>query len=86
MSGGSNNKPRGAAECLAKFLSLPLEKQEAGKAPEGGAGGASEWVRGLAAGVDGQGACVRVFVCEVTWRHGRIGDRGGRGGRNRLVS
>lgn len=40
-----------AAECLAKFLSLPLEK-EGGKGKEG----ASEWVRGLAAGVDGRGA------------------------------
>lgn len=57
VSGGGSNKPRGAAECLAKFLSLPLEKQEGGKAGGGAGGGASKWVRGLAAGVDGQGAC-----------------------------
>lgn len=50
------SKPRTAAECLAKFLSLPLEREAGGKGGNAGAAGASEWVRRLAAGVDGQGA------------------------------
>lgn len=45
----TSSSTKTAAECLAKFLSLPLEK-------EGKKEGASEWVRGLAAGVDGRGA------------------------------
>ena len=63
VSSSSSSPPRRtAADCLARFLSLPLQQLQQQQGGADGGKGAASWVEGLAAAVDPQGACMSAYL------------------------